>query len=347
MKRRVLFFATLLAAPALLAQPTPLHVFGGWAYGRTNGNAYLAGTRDGDFDNAELAVNVAASPAEPLRLEGQVEIQRQRGVQATALDYAFAEWRFSDAARFRIGRLKHPFGIYTEVYDVGTLRPFIVLPQSVYGPSGTLAEAYNGVGLSGFRKLGPRWSVAYDVYTGELDLPFADSEEAIALGSDEGNLDVKNVFGGRAIVETPVEGLSFGASAYAGSIHAAAAHIRHHALGAQAEYVTDRLSLRGEWTHNGSGASSEAGAYAEGAWRFTPHWQAAARYDAMREHHDETMNGHHDEAALGINYWFTRQFVVKLSAHRVHGKHFTQPDAVTGAAKDRTNLLMFGAQFSF
>ena len=24
----------------------------------------------------------------------------------------------------RVGRSKHPFGIYTEVFDIGTLRPF-------------------------------------------------------------------------------------------------------------------------------------------------------------------------------------------------------------------------------
>jgi Phosphate-selective porin O and P len=346
MKRGFLLSALLLAAPALFAQPASLHVFGGWAYGRTNGNAYLAGTRDGEFDNANVALNVGASPIEQLRLEGQVEVELDRGVQQTQFDFAFAEWRFSDAVRFRVGRLKHPFGIYTEIYDVGTLRPFLALPQSVYGPAGTLAEAYNGVGLSGFRKLGPRWSVAYDVYAGELDLRFADFEHELELNAD-GSLDVKNVVGGRAIVETPVDGLSFGASAYRGSIHAAGARIGHRALGAQAEYLTDRLSLRGEWTRNVSGASSEHGQYAEAAWRFTPHWQAAARVDAIHEQRDASLDGHHHEAAAGINYWFTPQFVVKLSGHRVHGTHFTKPDAVTGAMKDRTNLLMFGAQFSF
>jgi hypothetical protein len=50
-----------------------------------------------------------------------------------AYDYGFAEWRFSDALRLHAGRMKHPFGIYSEIFDVGTLRPFYTLSQSVYG----------------------------------------------------------------------------------------------------------------------------------------------------------------------------------------------------------------------
>lgn len=352
MSRRfsILAVLLLLAAPALFAQSndaTAIHVFGGWAYGRTNGNEYLAGTRQGELDNLTLALNLAATPVERLRLEAQVFADIDRGVGETAFDYAFAEWRFSDALRVHAGRMKHPFGIYTEIYDVGTLRPFYSLPQSVYGPAGTLAEAYDGGGVSGFRKLGTRWAMTYDVYAGKLHLPFADFDADVLPGNEDGELDVKQVIGGRAVVETPVDGLSFGASAYRGTIDARERRVRHMAAGGQIEYVTDRLSLRTELTGNRSGASSEHAGYVEAAWRFTRHWQVAGRYDGVQEKNDRTIDGRHNETAVGVNCWFTRRFVVKLSGHHIDGTHFAQPDPVTGRLKSHTNLLMFGAQFSF
>jgi len=337
MKKFVLLL--FFVVPAAYAQQ--LHVFGGWAYGRTNGNEYLAGTHGGSYDNADLALNLAATPVERLRLEGQLAVDVERGVQTASIDYAFAEWRISDAARLRVGRLKHPFGIYTEIYDVGTLRPFFELPQAVYGPIGTLAEAYNGVGLAGFRKLG-KWSVSYDVYAGELDLPYTDFNEKIATSADD-KLDVKNVLGGRAVVETPVDGLSFGASTYTGSIQ----HLVHKAAGAQVEYLTDRVSLRGEWIANRTGTFAEHAGYAEGAWRFTTHWQGAMRYDGLQEASDRTAAGRHNETTLGFNYWFTRRFVVKLSAHHVDGSHLMLPNATSGVLLRHTHALMFGSQFSF
>jgi hypothetical protein len=243
--------------------------------------------------------------------------------------------------------MKHPFGIYTEVFDVGTLRPFYALPQAVYGPVGTLAEAYSGVGVSGFRKLGSKWSVSYDVYAGKLDLPYDDfgSRQTAAKGA---TLKVKSVVGGRAVFDTPVEGLHIGGSAYGGTIESSSLHQRHTAAGVQAEYVADRLSLRSELTANSNGSEGEHAGYLECGWRFTPHWQGAVLVDALRENIDGGADGsRHQEVGVGINYWFTPQFVLKLSAHHVDGFHLAGPDPVSGLTKKNTDLLMFGAQFSF
>jgi hypothetical protein len=338
-----LLILCVIVVPAAFAQV--LHVFGGWAYGRTNGNAYLAGTRGGSYDNANLALNLAVSPAErPLLLEAQVEGQIERGARSLGVDYAFGEWRVSDALRLRAGRAKHPFGICTEVFDVGTLRPFYELPQAVYGPNGMLAESYDGVGISGFRTLGTAWAVKYDVYAGQLNLPYADLNENLVRVPD---LAVKRMLGGRAVVETPVDGLSVGASAYTGHIHTASGRLGHKAAGAQVEYLTDRLSLRGEWVADRTGAHAEHAGYAEGAWHVTPHWQAAVRFDSLQEADDRTAAGRHNEFAFGVNYWFTPHLVVKLSAHHIDGTHLVSADAATGVIRNQTHAVVFGTQFSF
>lgn len=62
-----------------------------------------------------------------------------------------------------IGKVNQPFGISTEVFDVGTLRPFQVLPQAFYGPVGLTSESYEGVGLTGSFPLLNSWHLSYDV----------------------------------------------------------------------------------------------------------------------------------------------------------------------------------------
>lgn len=336
------------AAMAQQSKAPVFHVFGGWAYGKTDGNNYLAGTHAGSFDNASLALNVSDAPLENLRLEGQLFVARDQGTNELLIDFAFAEWRISDALRLRAGKIKHPFGIYNEVYEVGTLRPFFALPQSEYGPVGVLAEGYSGVGVSGTRRMGSSWSLQYDAYFGSLNLPFNDfNVEGHRGAREQHDLNVKEVLGGRVVFDTPVEGLSFGGSAYRGKIAAGAVTLRHSAGGMQFEYLTDRISLRTEWTRVETGDDTEHAAYVESAYRFTPHWQGAARYDFLRENDARSDLGRHREKALGINYWFTPQFVLKLSAHEIDGLHLSHADAGTSAVKPKTRLLMFGAQFSF
>lgn len=64
------------------------------------------------------------------------------------LDFAFGEWAFSDALKFRMGKVKCPFGIYSEVFDVGTIRPFYALPQAIYGAPGIVTKSYFGTQFS-------------------------------------------------------------------------------------------------------------------------------------------------------------------------------------------------------
>ena len=49
-----------------------IHGFGGWAYGETDGNAYLVGTEEGRYDNADFALNVTAEPMENLSIVAQI-----------------------------------------------------------------------------------------------------------------------------------------------------------------------------------------------------------------------------------------------------------------------------------
>jgi hypothetical protein len=340
----------LLAAPALVAQtstPAAFHVFGGWAYGRTDGNEYLTGTHAGAYDNLYLALNASTSPVAQLRLEAQAAVEIALGVQETHVEYAFGEWRFSDGLKVHAGRMPHPFGIYAEIFDVGTLRPFYALPQSVYGPAGNASESYDGAGVTGFRRLAGKWAVTYDLYGGQLEMPFADVDRQVFRDAAGDTLVVRHVLGAHATVDAPIDGVSFGLSAYRGKAQLGTRQAEAAARGAQAEFVSDGLSLRSELTTNDIAGEGEHAGYFEAAWHVTPRWQIAGRYDHVHEHGDHALDGRHVEVAAGLNYWFARHFVMKLSVHRVEGTHFALPDARSGTLRPRTHLMTLGTQFSF
>ena len=356
-----------------------IHGFGGWAYGNTDGNSYTVGSSDGKYDNAHFALNISARPSERLSLVAQVFFESDDSdsntSQDASLDYAFAEWFVSDALKIRMGRVKHPFGLYGEIFDVGTLRPFYLLPQSLYGPNGFTAKAYNGIGLTGNHDLGAGWGLQYDLYGGEIEGDF-NIPGLLSVGNPDITLEpevaigftVNDTVGGRLVFSTPIDGLSLGASAYRGDerVGAGETTATRKTWVAHAEYLNDPWTVRGEWGKlvNSDQFQSEGG-YFELAYKVTEHWQLAGRYDDW----DATLKGtdlstlpgifsqllKHEEVTFGVNYWFNPSFVVRLDVHQVTGNRFAFVDSpeqvldalTTDTLDDQTRLIVLGAQFSF
>lgn len=377
---RIIVFVTLLAPLALpaFAQSTEgvleIHGFGGWAYGKTDGHKYSLGRESGDYDNAEFALNIASTPADRLSVVAQVRLDSRTGGKQVDLDYAFAEWRFSDAARVRAGRVKHPFGIYGEVFDVGTVRPFFTLPQSLYGANGFTARAYNGAGFTGNVALG-HWGVQYDVYGGQIEGDFETpgllstvsslfAEPAVKFG-----YRVENSYGGRLNVSTPVDGLTFGTSGYTGQAYtdlSEVANAQRDVYAAHAEYARGGFAIRSEIGHLKNGRDFVGDSrYVETSYRIGQHWQVAGRWDQLEVTLPTTNLSRlpkifgqvldHEETAIGLSYWFTPGFVVRGSVHRVDGNRFAFPETgdevmaalVSDSLDRKTNLVLVGAQFSF
>jgi hypothetical protein len=345
-----------------------LHGFGSWAYGNTDANGYLSGLPEGNYRNADFSLNVSGSVIERLRIVSQMGVQETQNGSEIALDYAFAEWRFSDRITLRAGKVKQPFGISAEVFHVGILRPFLALPQAVYGPSGLTTEAYEGVGFTGSLPLPQSWRLSYDVYGGGMtEIEFLAPEallEGDPLEEDEPILEeelTKDVIGGRIVFETPVAGLRFGGSAHTGKEKAEAGLRRRSVAGAQAEYLTEKWSARTEYVHETIRDDTKLdGFYAEVAYRIDPHWQVASQYGRLTmKLLDIAVTANqsllaHKELALGLNYWFSPEFVFKLAYHRVDGNRFAVPEledlaalASSGQLRTKTNLVQFGVQFGF
>lgn len=362
-----------LSAGAATVGGVNIHGFGGWSYGKTDSeNRYLAANKDGNYDAVNFSLNISANPSENLSLHIQPGFAEDLDGSEVGLDYAFAEVVFSDAAILRVGKIKVPFMLYTEVYKVGTIRPFFALPQSVY--SEVTVEAYKGLGLTGSLYASRNWEILYDVYGGQISLqptriPSIEDGQ-ITLHALNGS--AKEMFGGRLHVHTPIEGFSFGTSSYVGDFEFSVDGYlvedypvagRTIFIGAFAEYLSDRWWVRSEAvTSRENPAASEDIVYGEAAYKLTSHWQLAARYEYMQM--DVTApeiqylpksGNRHKEAAFGLNYWFNPSFVVKLSYHVINGNRFANPDQLEDFLAvlmnqeydETTQCIMVGVQFSF
>ncbi len=226
LKRSLFVLVGLMLVSPVSAQEVgevAFHGFGTWISGQTDGNNYYRASDQGTYDNHDWVLNISANPYENLKVIAQPHISSEAGEIHSDLEYAFAKWRLDDALDVRMGKIPHPFGIYTEVIDVGVLRPFLSLPQGVYGEgAGFVAEGYSGLGFSGFFQMGSAWELKYDLYGGHIATGIEHTEPGEALGGDAGHgaeAGLDDALGARVIVATPVDGLRFGASAFTGKMH--------------------------------------------------------------------------------------------------------------------------------
>ncbi len=346
-----------------------IHGFGGWAYGKTdNANKYLGGNKDGSYDYLNLSLNISASPAERLTVHVQTGYGSQTSGDEASLDYAFAEWFFADALAIRAGKVKAPFMLYTETYDVGTIRPLFHLPQGVYQQ--LAAEAYKGVGLTGSIYPKDEWEISYDLYSGKLSL--LPNEFIIMQGQQLSFQEFRSVFehfvGGRLTMHPPIEGLNVGFSTYGGENDddstgdGVLLQDTYLLLGTSLEYLTEKLWFRSEYLVQRESEKIEIDvAYAELAWYLTERWQVATRYEqtdlvipALTSIFPDSIFDH-QEFVVGLNYWFNPNFVCKLSYHRVQGNRFAYPGDLQdyvmslqrGHFEEETHLILIGTQFSF
>lgn len=356
-----LFLPPTLAAQEL-ANRVDIHGFGGWSYGKTDRNVYLSGSPEGSHQHGSFALNLIARPSRRLTIASQLFWQQTDEETESMVDFAFAEWRASDALRFRAGKVKQPFGVYTEIFDVGTVRPFFALPQSLYGPTGFVAEAYQGIGLRGDAALGKGWGLAYDLYGGSLGV--IESRSPIAFFSSTTEPDhepTRDLLGARTVLATPLSGLSVGVSGYTGRRKVDDGLERHRSLGSHLSYTSDRVWLRSELARVEDGDEEHTIArYIEGAYFINNVVQVSALVDEAHV----TLEGldvsrapslaRHRDRALGVNLWFSPESVIKASLHVVRGNRLAGPPddelpalVASGGLTRTTRLVHLGVQFSF
>ena len=361
------------AAPASSAasflERVELHGFGGWAYGDSDENPISVATPAGSWNNASGGLMLSAKPVERLLVHLQVAAHAGHGhgsddEGSVTLDRVFAQWSFNDAVKLRGGKVPHPIGVYSEIYDVGTLRPLFDLPHTVYGSAGISGEAYEGIGLTGYRSLGD-FGVSYDLYLGEVDLEIAEPFERfgcaliLTCDAEEEEREVDDLLGGRLVLETPVGGLSVGGAFYLSLADSG----EHRVAGMQATYQGADLRVASEYynTSQEEGDQTIDSFYLEGGHRLfralgldaLEPVELAARFEWSDVDFDAptlVRLTQHRSFELGFNYWFADSFVARLSYQNVRGNLFAFDDEEieAGVIPSRTtNAFLAGLQASF
>ncbi len=367
------FCAGLLTPDARASDLLDIRGFGGWAAGHTNNdNIYPdspvpMAAKDLQLDNVYFTLNLLAKPTEKIAIHAQPTWQSSMRGKEVQLDLAYVELTLIQDLRLRAGKIKNPLGLYTDIYKVGTLRPFYLLPNSYYRLA---PESYAGLGVNRIQRLGS-WELELDLLGGQMDFPVTDAD--IVVGFDETTMTYqfasvpvaargRDVIGGGVLVRTPLEGLKFGASAYTMRLYGSVAGApvmrlseeRQKAYAVSLEYLTDKVSLRSEALFT-RGYEVDDTAYVEAAYKITPHWQVAGTFEYLRFKEPasvvETLDKHRAWGAA-LNYWVNPTIVFKLDYYRVkYNRAARQADAVNkalaGTLPETTDVVIGGIQFAF
>lgn len=332
---------------------------GAWAFLKTDHNGFIGADAGGEWTTAMFDLLAMAKPIPDIQLATQVGFEPSEEGTSAELEWLFAEWRASDYARFRAGKVKQPFGNYAELQYVGVSRPFYDLPTSVYGPAFVTASAYNGVGVTGEWMAENGFGVQYDAYGGALQLldmePWERPDPAVDptwAGPQIEEATIENLAGGRLSLLTPWD-VTVRVSGFGGKIAkegGGSANYAVYGLSVQRRGERLWLSLEG-FNSTEVGHEQQLSGYGELAYFVTRQLQLAARYELTRAKLDEIQAParlrNHDEVAIGANWWFTPQVVAKASVHQVWGYRFATPEQPFATPKSGTLMFVAGTQFTF
>lgn len=386
MKRVSLVIGVLATGLLLVAVPSSsqdasqaaldIHGFGGWAAGYTgNDNLFPdspvpIASHDLEVDNTYFTLNLLARPTDKVTILAQPTWQSTIRGRAARLDLAYVEVTAAKDLRLRAGKIKNPLGLYTEIYKVGTLRPFYLLPSSYYRIA---PESYTGVGVNHLQRLGS-WELEFDVLAGQMDFEPSDSDMIVGFNpatmqyvfaSVPVTSQGRDVYGGGLLIHLPVKGLEVGGSMYSMKLYASAlghpmelvTEDRQKAYGVSLEYLNDKVSLRSEMLSLRGYEKSDAW-YAEVAYYLTSHWQIAGTYDYLKVKVPEaptpttTMLKEHSSFGFGLNYWISPKMAWKLDYYRVSKNRIARPPdainvALAGTLEEDTDVVVGGVHFSF
>ena len=329
-----------------------------WLMSSDKNNFFGKSSSDsGSFDFRELGLNASMRPLTRLLFSAQM-LSRRAGEGSPGnvrLDYGFIDYTYfsgeTSQLGIRLGRMKNPLGFYNDTRDVPFTRPSILLPQSIYfDRTRKLAIAADGVHLYGEYR-SDMGNISFQLGAARPLVRGAEAEVALLGGERPGHFTPEMSYIGRVVYELDEGRLRFAVSgsqlnigydpAAVDRLHAGS--IRFTPLIFSAQYNAERWSLTSEYAlrhfeFNNFGIPQlnldfyGESYYFQGAYRFTPEWEAIVRYDVLFTDRDDR-NGRKYTAAtgrpahtrfakditVGLRWNITPEFMLRAEYHRVDG----------------------------
>ena len=110
---------------------------------------YLFADKDGSFnESSHFGLQMRFSPNEDVPISFVMQLlakgRFEWGVDA---DWAFINWQVNESFAVNVGRVKLPFFLISEAYDVGITYPWILPPEEIYGFSNVPFTSVTGLSL--------------------------------------------------------------------------------------------------------------------------------------------------------------------------------------------------------
>jgi hypothetical protein len=119
----------------LFDRTVQIHGFVSQGFVYTNDNNWLTmNTSEGSAAFTDMALNASTQLTDKLHAGAQVYDRNlgRLGQYHPSLDWAVVDYRFKSWLGLRGGKVKTTLGLYNDTQDLDFLRPFALLPQSVY-----------------------------------------------------------------------------------------------------------------------------------------------------------------------------------------------------------------------
>ncbi|MGA8870307.1 MAG: hypothetical protein WB460_04170 [Candidatus Acidiferrales bacterium] len=206
----------------------------------SSSNNYLSlNSSSGSLDWSDGVVSISDPVSDNLRVGIQLHMSQlgDAGGPALQVDWATADHRASDKARFSFGKVKTVIGLFNDTQDVDPVQLWALLPQGVYPIDDKSFDlAHYGADFYGEMPLGERGgTLSYRAYAGyrTLDLESGYVKEInLGMPGFEQDFGLSNalittapggtVFGGDLRWQTPLKGLLIGSSAFVEDMQATA-----------------------------------------------------------------------------------------------------------------------------
>ncbi|MCP4685327.1 MAG: hypothetical protein GY867_07750 [bacterium] len=312
--------------------------FGHQNYIKTDTNTYVVpdGT-DGSFEDYVMGLTFTAKPSDQVFVRAQIVHQNNE----VRVDWGFGEYRFNEYLAFKAGKVKLPFGLYTETMDVKAMQPFSYLPGIYfYG-----VNSYNGVGLLGSYEAESGWGGEAEIFRGQ------------SVTSD-GVGRLKDLVGTQIWVTPPVMGAKAGFGYWQTEINVPGWPVMDVSIAMiSAEYVGDQILVRAE--HNFTNANSEevsTNTYVEAGYLIKELVQPVVRWANTKLENPEAelqargLTADETDIAFGVNIFPAEGFVFKAEHHIVDGNASLEPTQRQGqnlAPDDKWGLTAISVAFMF
>ena len=110
---------------------------------------YLFADKDGSFnESSHFGLQMRFSPNEDVPITFVMQLLSKGRFQWTVdADWAFINWEVNENVGFNLGRVKTPFFLISEAYDVGITYPWILPPEEIYGFANVPFTSVTGLSL--------------------------------------------------------------------------------------------------------------------------------------------------------------------------------------------------------